>query len=167
MKSKIFDEIKTPVQFICANNKVLTLKMYYSLSASEKINDNYRHLYLTQEETDVIELLNITSLKQYLLHLYAKYDKDYLHSTNLYEKRIQLWYIENIKSEEFQGDVIEIDVKKQDIKIVYVENIYVHVDIGITKEEFDAINVLCDIHSTLAYPIALEIAKQYQPTLEV
>ena len=167
MKSKIFDEIKTPVQFICTNNKVLTLKRYYALSASEKINDNYRHLYLTQEEYDVIELLSITSLKRYLIHLYAKYTKDYLHSINLSEKRIFLWYIENIKSEEFQGYLIEIGVKKQDIKIIYIESIYVDKDIGITKEEFDVINVLCDIHPTLAYPTALEIVKQYQPSLEV
>ena len=53
MKSKIFDNTYTTVQFICTNNKVLTLKRYYSLSASEKINDNYRHLYLTQEETNI------------------------------------------------------------------------------------------------------------------
>ena len=167
MKSKIFANTETPVQFICTNGKVITLEMYYSLSTTQKINDNYRHLYLTQEETDVIELLNNKTVKPYLLYLYAKHTKEYIHSHNIPEELVLLWYVENITSEEFQGYVIEIDVEEENIQIFHHKNIYVHVDIGITREEFDAINTLYDLHSTLAYPTAIEIAKQYQPTLEV
>ena len=95
MKSKIFDNTYTPVQFICANNKVLTLKRYYSLSVLEDINPNYRHLYLTQEETYVvIELLNIEILKQYLLQLYSKRSKNYLHSNHLIKgTNLILWCV--------------------------------------------------------------------------
>lgn len=167
MKSKIFANAETPVQFICTDGKVITLETYYSLSTTQKINDNYRHLYLTQDETDVIELLNNKIVKPYLLHLYAKHTKEYIHSNNLPEELLLLWYVENITSEEFQGYVIEINVEEQDIQIFHHKNIYVHVDIAITREEFDAISTLYDLHSTLAYPTAIEIAKQYQPTLKV
>lgn len=167
MKSKIFANTETPVQFVCTDGKVITLEMYYSLSTVQKINDNYRHLYLTQEETDVIELLNVKTVKPYLLHLYAKHTKEYIHSNNIPEEMVLLWYVENITPEEFQGYVIEINVEEKNIQIFYHENIYVHIDIGITREEFDAINALCSLHPTLAYPTAIEIAKQYQPTLEV
>ena len=99
--------------------------------------------------------------------MYAKYTKEYIHSHNLPEELVILWYVENITPEKFQGYVIEIDVEEENIQIFHPKNIYVHVDIGITREEFDAINTLCDLHPTLAYPTAIEIAKQYQPTLEV
>lgn len=167
MKSKIFAKTETPVQFICTNGKVITLEMYYSLSTTQKINDNYRHLYLTQEETDVIELLNDKTVKPYLLHLYAKHTKEYIHSEETPKEMILLWYVENITPENFQGYVIEINIEEQDIQIFYHENIYVHIDIGITREEFDAINALYNLHSTLAYPTAIEIAKQYQSNLKV
>ena len=165
MKSKIFDEIKTPVQFICANEKVITLKLYYALSTLEDIIPNYRHLYLTQEETDVIELLSVEILKQYLLHLYSKHSKNYLHSNFLVkESDLILWYVEDYSKS--TGYLIALSTKNCTVNI-RANRVLMHIDIGITKEEFDAINVLCDIHPTLAYPIALEIAKQYQPTLEV
>lgn len=167
MKSKIFANTETPVQFICTNGKVITLEMYYSLSTTQKINDNYRHLYLTQEETDVIELLTVKTIKQYLLHLYAKHTKEYMTSNNIPEEILILWYVENITSEEFQGYTVEINIEENYVQIFNHENIYVHVDIGIKREEFDAINTLCQLHPTLAYPTAIEIAKQYQPTLEV
>ena len=165
MKSKIFDEIKTPVQFICTNGKVITLKLYYTLSVLEDINSNYRHLYLTQEETDVIELLSIEILKQYLLHLYSKHSKNYLHSDYLVKKtNLILWYVEDYSKS--IGYLIALDTKNYTVKI-HARKVLMHIDIGITKEEFDVISVICDIHPTLAYPTALEIVKQYQPTLEV
>ena len=165
MKSKIFDEIKTPVQFICTNGKVITLKSYYTVSILEDINPNYRHLYLTQEETDVIELLNTEILKQYLLHLYSKHSKNYLHSSHLIKgTNLILWYVEDYSKS--IGYLIDLDTKNYIVRI-NTNKILMHLDIGITKEEVDVINVLCDIHPTLAYPTALEIAKQYQPTLEV
>lgn len=167
MKSKIFTDTKTPVQFICTDGKVITLEMYYFLSTSEGINPNYRHLYLTQEESDVIELLTAKSIKPYLLHLYAKHTKEYIYSINFLEKMVLLWYVENITPEKFQGYVIEIDSEEQNVQIFHHENIYVNMDIGITREEFDAINTLYSLHPTLAYPTAIEIAKQYQPNLEV
>ena len=167
MKSKIFDEIKTPVQFICTNGKVITLKLYYTLSILENINPNYRHrhLYLTQEETDIIELLNTEILKQYLLHLYSKHSKNYLHSNNLVKKtNLILWYVEDYSKS--IGHLIALNTENYTVNI-RANRVLMHIDIGITKEEFDAISVLCDIHPTLAYPTALEIAKQYQPSLEV
>lgn len=167
MESKIFAKTETPVQFICTDGKVITLEMYYSLSATQKINDNYRHLYLTQEETDVIELLNIKTVKPYLLYLYAKHTKEYIHSEETPEKILVLWYVENITSEEFQGYTVEINIEENSLQIFNHENIHTNIDIGITRGEFDAINTLCQLHPTLAYPTAIEIAKQYLPTLEV
>lgn len=114
--------------------KVITLETYYSLSTTQKINDSYRHLYLTQEETDVIELLNVKTVKPYLLYLYAKYTKEYIHSHNLPEELVILWYVENITPEKFQGYVIEIDVEEENIQIFHHKNIYVNIDIGITKK---------------------------------
>ena len=165
MKSKIFDEIKTPVQFICTNGKVLALKLYYAVAVLEDINPNYRHLYLTKEETDVIELLNTEILKQYLLHLYSKHSKNYLHSNDLIKKtNLILWYVEDYSKS--IGYLIALNTENYTVNIS-ANRVLMHIDIGITKEEFDAISVLCDIHPSLAYPTAIEIAKQYQPTLEV
>ena len=166
MKSKIFTETETPVQFICTDGKVITFKKYYTLSTSEKINSNYRHLYLTQEESDVIELLDIKRIKGYLLYLYAKYTKDYIHSKEItQEDEIVLWYIDDYSTKNFPGYVIVM--KDYTVEMFHTENMLIYMDIGITKEEFDAINTLYDLHPTLAYPTAIEIAKQYQPTLEV
>ena len=166
MKSKIFAKTETPVQFICTDGKVITLEMYYSLSTIQKINDNYRHLYLNQEETDVIELLDIKRIKEYLLYLYAKHAKDYIHSKEIsHEDEIILWYIDDYSTKYFPGYVIVI--KDYTVEMFHTENILIYMDIGITKEEFDRINILYELHSTLAYPTAIEIVKQYQPILEV
>lgn len=166
MKSKIFAETETPVQFICTNKTVITLKKYYTLSTSERINNNYIHLYLTQEECDVIELLDIKRIKEYLLYLYAKHTKDYIHSKEIsHEDEIVLWYIDDYSTKDFPGYVIVL--KDYTVEMFHTENILIYMDIGITKEEFDTINTLYELHPTLAYPTAIEIAKQYQPTLEV
>lgn len=166
MKSKIFANTKTPVQFICTDGKVITLETYYSLSTTQKINDSYRHLYLTQEETDVIELLDIKRIKEYLLYLYAKYSKDYIHSKEVsHEDEIVLWYIDDYSTEDFPGYIIIL--KDYTVEMFHTENILIYMDIGITKDEFNAITILYELEPSLAYPTALEIAKQYQPTLEV
>ena len=166
MKSKIFAETETPVQFICTNGTVITFKKYYTLSTSEKFNTNYSHLYLTQEESDVIELLDIKRIKEYLLYLYAKYSKDYIHSKEVrHEDEIILWYIDDYSTEDFPGYIIVL--KDYTVEMFHTENILIYIDIGITKDEFNAITILYELEPSLAYPTALEIAKQYQPTLEV
>ena len=125
MKSRIFTKTETPVQFICTDERVITLEMYYSVSTTQNINDNYRHLYLTQEETDVIELLNSKTIRQYLLHLYAKHTKEYIHSINLAKELTLLWYVENITPENFEGYVIEVNNEEHNIQIFYLSLIHI------------------------------------------
>lgn len=164
MKSKIFSETETPVQFICTNGLIVTLKKYYAITTSKKIKDNYRHLYLTQDESDVIELLGSKEIKPYLLYLYSKHTKDYIHSSEVtYEDEIVLWYIDDYSTTNFPGYIIILNIKDYTVEIIHSDRILVHMDIGITKGEFDAINILYELDPSLAYPIALDIAKQYQP----
>lgn len=163
MHSKIFDKTTTSVQFICIDGTVITFEKYYTFSTSKMLNNNYRHLHLNQEESSVIELINNKQLKQYLLYLYAKYTKDYFHSYEIsYEDAIVLWYVDDFSSTNFTGYVISLNIKNYTVIMFPAKNIHIYMDIGITKDEFNTITVLHELDTSLAYPAAIEIAKQYQ-----
>ena len=165
MKSTMFSKERTPVQFICTDNKIITFNGFDKL-VTEELNINYRQIYLNQEETDFLQLLsNSTNLNRFLIHVYAKRNSEYRYSDTI-KKELILWYIDDVGSKELSGYLVCVDLINHSVEIGYQSPIYMHLDIGITKDELDTLSALHDLDSHLAYPMALKIAKKYQPNIE-
>ena len=164
MKSTMFSKERTPIQFICTDNKIIIFNGFSAL-VTEELNNNYRQIYLNQEETDFLQLLNLANLNRFLIHVYAKRNSEYTHSDTI-KKELILWYIDDIGSTELSGYLVCVDLINHSVEIGYQSPIYMHLDIGITKDELDTLKALHDLDRHLAYPMALKIAKKYQPNIE-
>ena len=164
MKSKIFAKTETPVQFICTDNKIINFNGF-GASETEELNINYKQIYLNQEETDFLKQLNFTNLNRFLIHVCAKRNSEYTYSATI-KKELILWYIDDVGSTELSGYLVCVDLINHSVEIGYQSPIYVHLDIGITKDELDTLKALHDLDRHLAYPMALKIAKKYQPNIE-
>ena len=164
MKSTMFSKERTPVQFICTDNKIINFNSF-GASVTEELNINYKQIYLNQEETDFLQLLKPTNLNRFLIHVYAKRNSEYTYSDTI-KKELILWYIDGVGLKEVSGYLVCVDLVNHSVEIGYQSPIYMHLDIGITKDELDTLKALHDLNSHLAYPMALKIAKKYQPNIE-